>query len=143
MDPSVYIHSIDTLSQKFLSELNPLKVYSALQSSDLHQAAVVPPGSCQGSQHLLTPGFPSTFPPHLTLCHRCLSTPMADKLWQNFIALYVTFIILHYRDFLFSFRGLASKLQKLRINALFSLLSSVFLFPEAMVQNAQLTRVIR
>lgn len=143
MDPSVYIHSIDTLSQKFLSELNPLKVYSALQSSDLHQAAVVPPRSCQRSQHLLTPGFPSTFPPHLTLCHRCLSTPMADKLWQNFIALYVTFIILHYPNFLFSFRGLASKLQKLRINALFSLLSSVFLFPEAMVQNAQLTRVIR
>lgn len=100
------------------------------------------PRSCQGSQHLLTPGFPSTFPPHLSLCHGCLSTPMADKLWQNFIALYVTFIILHYPNFLFSFRGLASKLQKLRINALFSLLSSVFLFPETMVQNAQLTRVI-
>lgn len=68
---------------------------------------------------------------------------MADKLRQNFVARYVAFIVLHYPNFLFSFRGLPSEVQKLRINALFSLLSSVFLFPEAMVQNAQLNRVIR
>lgn len=66
---------------------------------------------------------------------------MVDKVRQNFIALYITFIILHYPNFMFTVGGLGLNPQKLRINPLFSL-STVFFFPEAMMQNAQLTRVI-
>lgn len=109
VDPSVYIHSIDTLSQKFLSKLNSWKVYSASKSSDLHRQLWFP-RSCQGSQHLLTPGFLPSFL-HISVCVTDVCQhPMADKLRQNFIALYVTFIILISR-FLFSFRGLAQNFK--------------------------------
>ena len=78
VDPSVYIHSIDTLSQKFLSELNPWKVYSALQSSDLHQAAVVPPDPVR--DHSISSLLVS-LPPflHISVC----VTDVCQHQWQT------------------------------------------------------------
>lgn len=78
VDTSVYIHSIDTLSQKFLSELNPWKVYSALQSSDLHQAAVVPPDPVR--DHSISSLLVS-LPPflHISVC----VTDVCQHQWQT------------------------------------------------------------
>lgn len=78
VDPSVYIHSIDTLSQKFLSELNPWKVYSALESSDLCQAAVVPPDPVRDhSISLLLVSLPSFR--HISVC----VTDVCQHQWQT------------------------------------------------------------
>lgn len=78
VDPSVYIHSVDTLSQKFLSELNPWKVYSALESSDLRQAAVVPPDPVRDhSISLLLVSLPSFH--HISVC----VTDVCQHQWQT------------------------------------------------------------